>query len=199
MRAALLSTQPSVLSIMIFGSWTLGDEIGRGPHGTVYRATDPDGRAAAVKVLHHPAARDPAFQKKFPAELLALRRLSHPTIARIFDAGVTAGSCWYASELVDGSDLAQNEHVTVEVPVGVAVAGVMVPTDALVYGQNQTWAYVQREPGKFERVAIDPAKAMTGGYFLPQAGGVQAGQAIVVQGAGLLLARELNPSTEAGD
>lgn len=99
--------------------------------------------------------------------------------------------------LVDGSDLAQNEHVTVEVPVGAAVAGVMVPTDALVYGQNQAWAYVQKEPGKFERVAIDPAKAMTGGYFLPQASGVQAGQAMVVQGAGLLLARELNPSTEA--
>ncbi|HEY8255456.1 MAG TPA: hypothetical protein VIG39_12490 [Rhizomicrobium sp.] len=99
--------------------------------------------------------------------------------------------------LVDGSDLAQNEHVTVEVPVGAAVAGVMVPTDALVYGQNQAWAYVQKDPGKFERVAIDPAKAMTGGYFLPRASGIQAGQAMVVQGAGLLLARELNPSTEA--
>ena len=99
--------------------------------------------------------------------------------------------------LVDGSDLAQNEHVTVDVPVGAAVAGVMVPADALVYGQNQTWAYVQPEPGKFRRVAIDPAKAMTGGYFLPQASGIQAGQAMVVQGAGLLLARELNPSTEA--
>ncbi len=99
--------------------------------------------------------------------------------------------------LVDSSDLAQNEHVTVEVPVGAAVAGVMVPTDALVYGQNQAWAYVEPEPGKFERVAIDPAKAMTGGYFLPQGKGVQAGQAMVVQGAGLLLARELNPSTEA--
>jgi hypothetical protein len=98
--------------------------------------------------------------------------------------------------LVDGSDLAQNEHITVEVPVGAAAAGVMVPGDALVYGQNQAWAYVQREPGKFERVGIDPAKAMTGGYFLPQGSGVQPGQAMVVKGAGLLLARELNPSTE---
>ena len=99
--------------------------------------------------------------------------------------------------LVDGSDLAQNEHVTVDVPVGVAMAGVMVPTAALVYGQNQAWAYVEREPGKFQRMAIDPAKAMTGGYFLPQANGIQPGQAMVINGAGLLLARELNPSTEA--
>jgi len=99
--------------------------------------------------------------------------------------------------LVDGSDLAQNEHVTVEVPVGAAVAGVTVPADALVYGQNQAWAYVQKEPGKFERVGIDPAKALQGGYFLPEAGGIRAGQPMVVKGAGLLLARELNPSTEA--
>jgi hypothetical protein len=99
--------------------------------------------------------------------------------------------------LVDASDLAQNEHVTVEVPVGAAMAGVTVPADALVYGQNQAWAYVQKEPGKFERAAIDPAKALAGGYFLPEAGGVRPGQPMVVKGAGLLLARELNPSTEA--
>jgi hypothetical protein len=99
--------------------------------------------------------------------------------------------------LVDGSDLAQNEHVTVEVPVGAATAGVMVPADALVYGQNQAWAYLEPEPGKFRRVAVDPAKALAGGYFLPQGSGIQPGQAMVVQGAGLLLARELNPSTEA--
>jgi hypothetical protein len=99
--------------------------------------------------------------------------------------------------LLDGSDLAQNEHVTVQVPVGAAVAGVVVPSDALVYGQNQAWAYAEAEPGKFQRVTIDPAKAMTGGYFLPDASGVHAGQAMVVKGAGLLLARELNPSTEA--
>jgi hypothetical protein len=73
----------------------------------------------------------------------------------------------------------------------------MVPAEALVYGQNQAWAYTQPAPGKFQRVGIDPAKAMTGGYFLPQDSGIRPGQAMVVQGAGLLLARELNPSTEA--
>jgi hypothetical protein len=99
--------------------------------------------------------------------------------------------------LVDGSDLAQNEHVTVEVPVGAATAGVMVPTDALVYGQNQAWAYAQEEPGKFQRMSVDPAKALPGGYFLPESAGIKPGQAMVVKGAGLLLARELNPSTEA--
>jgi multidrug efflux system membrane fusion protein len=99
--------------------------------------------------------------------------------------------------LVDRSDLAQNEHVTVEVPVGAAVTGVKVPGEALVYGQNQAWVYAQTAPGKFARVAVDPGKAMTGGYFLPDSSGIRPGQAVVAKGAGLLLARELNPSTEA--
>lgn len=99
--------------------------------------------------------------------------------------------------LVDASDLAQNEHVTVEAPVGASVAGVKVPAEALVYGQNQAWAYVQRAPGRYQRVAVNPARALAGGYFLPGNEGVGAGQPMVVQGAGLLLARELNPSTEA--
>ena len=41
------------------------------------------------------------------------------------------GRGFYA--LVDGSDLAQNEHVTATVPVGAPRAGVLVPAKALVY------------------------------------------------------------------
>jgi hypothetical protein len=92
---------------MTYGPWTLGEVIGRGPRGVVHRAAGPDGRAAAVKVLHHPLTADPGFRKRFPAEMLAVKRLNHPTVARTFDAGVTpAGQCWFAAELVEGVDLA---------------------------------------------------------------------------------------------
>ena len=99
--------------------------------------------------------------------------------------------------LVDGSDLAQNEHVTVEVPVGAAAAASWCPPMRWSMARTRPGPMSRQSPANSERVAIDPAKAMTGGYFLPKASGIQAGQAMVVQGAGLLLARELNPSTEA--
>ena len=98
--------------------------------------------------------------------------------------------------LVDGSDLAQNEHVTVSVPVGAAVEGVLVPATALVYGESEAWAYAQAAPRNFVRTKLDIARPMVEGYFVPGGNGIAAGQQIVVTGTGLLLAREINPSTE---
>lgn len=105
------------------------------------------------------------------------------------------GRGFYA--LLDGSDLAQNEHVTAAVPVGAARNGVTVPAAALVYGESEAWVYVQTGPGTFLKTRIDTGKAMGDGYFVAQ--GIRAGQPVVVGGAGLLLARESNPSTEAED
>ena len=105
------------------------------------------------------------------------------------------GRGFYA--LLDGSDLAQNEHVSAAVPVGAAQSGVSVPAKALVYGENEAWVYLRDKPDHFTRVPIDTAKATPDGYFVRN--GVKAGDAIVTDGAGLLMARELNPSTEAGD
>jgi hypothetical protein len=105
------------------------------------------------------------------------------------------GRGFYA--MLDGSDLAQNEHVTTTVPVGAAQAGVMVPAGALVYGESEAWVYVQTKPGTFLKTRIDTSKAMGDGYFVAR--GVRAGQPVVVGGAGLLLAHETNPSTEAED
>lgn len=90
-----------------FGNWILGPEVGRGPVGVVYRATSAEGtgQSAAVKVITHDIARDPAFQSRFQAEVLALRRLTHPNIAAYFDSGVQSGIPFVAREWIDGTDL----------------------------------------------------------------------------------------------
>ncbi len=95
------------------GNWVLTHELGTGSLGTVYRAahaepkSDSDPAEAAVKVFSHPLCADPAFQARFPAEMLALRRLTHPNIARFHDSGVHAGLPYCAAEFVDGVDLAK--------------------------------------------------------------------------------------------
>jgi len=45
------------------------------------------------------------------------------------------------------------------------------------------------------RKAVDTTRPLDDGYFVNE--GIMAGDAIVVTAAGLLLARELNPSSEA--
>jgi serine/threonine protein kinase len=89
------------------GNWVLGEELGRGPHGVVYKAhaADDTSRLAAVKVLHPDPTRPQDFLLKFPAEMLAFHRLNHPNIVKFYDAGVLpGGSAWYATEFVDGPD-----------------------------------------------------------------------------------------------
>jgi hypothetical protein len=103
------------------------------------------------------------------------------------------GRGFYA--LLDGSDLAQNEHVTAAVRVGASLAGVTVPAGALIYGDNEAWVYAQTRPETFLKTKIDIGKPLGDGYFVADGAGIRAGQGVVTSGAGLLLARETNPSS----
>jgi len=98
--------------------------------------------------------------------------------------------------LLDGAHLAQGQRVAVTAPTGAPVTGIRVPASALVLSASQSWAYVETKPDTFLRVPVDISKPVPGGYFQPAGGPIAAGQAIVTGGAGLLLARETNPSTE---
>lgn len=88
------------------GQYLLGDELGRGPLGVVYRAESAEGgRVVALKLLAHPATRSPAFLARFPADMLPFQRLSHPNVVKYHDSGVHDGQAWYATEYVEGTSL----------------------------------------------------------------------------------------------
>jgi hypothetical protein len=104
------------------------------------------------------------------------------------------GRSFYA--LVDGSDLAQNERVTAAIPTGAAQSGAKIPAHALVFGESEAWAYVQTGARTFLRTKADISRPLGDGYFVDN---IKPGDKVVVSGSGLLLAHEVNPSTEAGD
>ncbi len=87
-------------------AFTLGEPLGVGGIATVFRAQDDQGRAVALKVLH-PGKLDTEEVKRFTREYLTLRRLEHPNIVRVLDAGEHGGLPWLAMELVDGGDVGQ--------------------------------------------------------------------------------------------
>jgi hypothetical protein len=78
-------------------------------------------------------------------------------------------------------------------PVGAPVSGVLVPENAAVLSGDNAWFYTELKPGTFVRHALDTTHTVNGGYF--ETGGLKPGQLVVVQGASLLLAHELNPSS----
>ncbi len=88
------------------GAYTLDRPLGRGGMGTVWLAHRSDGRyegMAAVKLLNL-ALLDPVGSERFRREGTLLARLSHPNIARLIDAGVTAeGQPYLVLEYVEGT------------------------------------------------------------------------------------------------
>ena len=90
--AGLFGTSPT-LSGQRVGSWVLDRPLGRGGMGTVWLARRDDGRfegQAAVKLLNVSFIGQDG-ETRFRREGTVLARLSHPGIARLLDAGITAG------------------------------------------------------------------------------------------------------------
>jgi Tol biopolymer transport system component len=74
--------------------------------GEVWRAKDPRiGREVAVKVLPEAFARDPERLLRFEVEARAAGALNHPNILTVFEAGVSDGAPYVASELLEGGTL----------------------------------------------------------------------------------------------
>ncbi len=73
-------------------------------------------------------------------------------------------------------------------------SGVLVPPAAVVMSDGKYWCFVERQAGVFTRIPLDISRPMADGYFVA---GIKPGERIVTLGAGLLLARQTNPSTEA--
>ncbi|MHC4449904.1 MAG: serine/threonine-protein kinase, partial [Planctomycetota bacterium] len=68
------------------GPYTVGETLGSGGMGTVYRATDDDGRTVALKTLHpHLLAARGAF-KRFLREAKLGGSIVHPNVVRTLDA-----------------------------------------------------------------------------------------------------------------
>jgi serine/threonine-protein kinase len=90
------------------GGYTLVEPLGMGGMGTVWLARRSDGRFdgnVAVKFVNL-AALDGLAQERFRREGTLLARLSHPHIARLFDAGVTPrGQPYLVLEYVEGTRL----------------------------------------------------------------------------------------------
>ncbi len=90
------------------GPWQVGERIGRGGMGDVYRGQRVDGgyaQRAAIKLLHADAVGHAA---RFDAERRILAGLEHPGIARLYDGGVDAqGRAYMAMEFVAGRPITE--------------------------------------------------------------------------------------------
>jgi len=97
-----------MLPFEFLGPYRIGESIGRGGMGTVYRGThEKSGQPVAVKLIGHTVADDQRFRRRFADEIETLKRLKHPNIVSLIGYGEQAGQLFYSMELVEGESLQQ--------------------------------------------------------------------------------------------
>jgi serine/threonine protein kinase len=103
-------------STWALGSWTIGEKLGEGSAGEVYRASRPGGVQGALKLYHN---RDPDFVTRSLSALRQLARVRHPNLTEVLDAAVIEptgepvripgltepGTLYLVSRLVEGRTL----------------------------------------------------------------------------------------------
>jgi len=107
---------------LLAGRFRVGEELGEGGFGVVYRAEqiEPIKRDVAIKVIKRGMDSEEIIAR-FEAERQVLALLDHPGIAKIYEAGTTdEGLPFFAMELVDGKaitnyceDLSQTERLEI--------------------------------------------------------------------------------------
>jgi hypothetical protein len=108
------------------------------------------------------------------------------------DAGVPGNSFFVH---LQAKNLGEGERLLAWVGVGTAESGVIVPAASVLLSDGKYWCYVERKQGVFVRTELDMDAPVPEGYFVKD--GIAPGDKLVTASAGLLLAREMNPSSAA--
>ena len=129
------------------GPYEIGDQLGAGGMGEVYRATDTRlDRTVAIKVLPEHLASDPQRRERFEREARAVSSLNHPHICTLYDVGEQDGIHYLVMELVEGETLAARLEKG-RLPLDLALEYAIQIADALDKAHRQGVVHRDLKPG----------------------------------------------------
>lgn len=94
----------------IIGNYRLGEQIGRGGMGDVYRGRHLNlPREVAIKIVKAPSSDDDlrSLRRRFEREAFIQSQLDHPGIVKVYDYIVAEANYYIVMEYVEGSSLAE--------------------------------------------------------------------------------------------
>ncbi|MGQ0712808.1 MAG: protein kinase domain-containing protein [Gemmatimonadaceae bacterium] len=124
--------------VAIGTQYDVGDEIGRGSMGVVYRATDLRlRRTVAIKVLPPDLAFRPETRERFLREAEMAAQLSHPNIVPIFSVDEKDGIVHFVMAYVEGESLGERIEREPRPPLDVVRRVLRDVADALDYASRR--------------------------------------------------------------
>src|SRR3954453_7677958 len=131
-----------------FAGHVVGEVIGRGGMGVVYRARHVDlKREVALKVIAPASAGDPGFRVRFRRECTAAAAIEHPNVVPIYHAGEEDGRLYVTMRYVRGTDLAQRIEAAGSLPAEEAVSLVADVAGALDVAHRRGLVHRDVKPG----------------------------------------------------
>ncbi|MFY9611357.1 MAG: protein kinase [Blastocatellia bacterium] len=96
------------------GNYQITDYVGSGGFGSVFKAEDVNtpGRIVAIKELHKKHTRNAVIKQRFFQEAVAMARLDHPNLPRLFTFGEDNGSYYLVMEFISGKLLSDEIQAT---------------------------------------------------------------------------------------
>jgi eukaryotic-like serine/threonine-protein kinase len=108
LASQLLDASASVVLSGRVGRYVIEKYLGEGGMGSVYLARREDlGDLVALKFLRDVWG-SPDGRRRFAREQMTLASLNHRHVARLYDAGVTSGTPWFAMEYVEGLSVVEH-------------------------------------------------------------------------------------------
>jgi serine/threonine-protein kinase len=140
--------------------YEVGEELGRGGVGIVYRARHQRlNRPVALKMLLAGPYARPREMERFLREAEAVAGLRHPNIVQVYDVGDVDGRPYFTMELVEGSSLAE-QIGGVPQPAGEAARLVAAVADAVQTAHQAGVVHRDLKPGNI-LLASDGAPKVT--------------------------------------
>jgi hypothetical protein len=126
------------MSTRRIGNYQITDYIGGGGFGSVFRAEDVNspGRIVAIKELHKKHTRNATIKQRFFQEAVAMARLDHPTLPRLFTFGEDGGCYYLVMEFLSGKLLSDEINERGALAPARAIAMVAQVLEALAYAHK---------------------------------------------------------------
>src|SRR5262245_15700204 len=120
------------------GNYQITDYIGSGGFGSVFKAEDVNtpGRIVAIKELHKKHTRNQVIKQRFFQEAVAMARLDHPNLPRLFTFGEDNGAYYLVMEFISGKLLSDEIHEKDALRPDRAVLVLTQMLDALSYAHR---------------------------------------------------------------